>query len=387
MLNKSHFLLQENVAFLNHGSFGACPIEILEEQRRWQDRLERQPVQFFRDSPALMQHARRALAEYIGAVASDVVYVTNSTYGVNVAAFALAQILGEGDEILLSDHEYGACTRTWQEHCEKRGAKLVQAQIPLPAPSAEVIVDLLWEQVTERTKVLFVSHVTSPTAVLLPIKELCAKAKKAGIITVVDGSHAPGHIGLQLNTLGADVYTANCHKWMCTPKGSAFLWVRSDLHRLFPPFVVSWGDAIDTVGDGAFVNDHEYLGTRDISPFLSVPYAIEWMKMNNWDAVQSYGRGLARRAAELLLAIPGIMPMVPGGYQEELMMSAVLLPQNTDVLRMKNWLYNERAIEVVVHRWLDRAILRCSAHAHTSDDDVRRLVEGVAEYVDTQLTR
>lgn len=380
MLSQSDFLLRDDIVFLNHGSFGACPRVILDEQRKWIERLEREPVLFFRELTGLMRTSREALADYVGAQPEDLVFITNSTFGVSVAAHAFGNILQPGDEILTTDHEYGACDRAWKQYCVSKGVRYVRAEILFPVPSSEEIAELIWSKVTPRTKVLFLSHITSPTAVRIPVEVLCARAREAGIRTVVDGSHAPGHIPLDLSTLHADIYTANCHKWMCTPKGSAFLWVSPDLQPLIPPLIVSWGNEIPTAGDGAFVDEHEYLGTRDVSPFLSVPFAIEWMRQQQWHDVQRHGRALAQMAMQGLIAINGIEPLCADGQDPLLQMAAILLPHSTDTDHMKQWLYAEQAIEVVVHRWLGRPILRCSTHAHTTSSDIDRLVSAVQMY-------
>ncbi|MBC8125277.1 MAG: aminotransferase class V-fold PLP-dependent enzyme [Candidatus Kapabacteria bacterium] len=381
MLQRSDFLLCEDIIFLNHGSFGACPRVILDEQRTWIDRLEYQPVLFFREAPALLKSAREALSHYVGAQPQDLVYVTNSTYGINVAAHAFAELLAAGDEIVTTDHEYGACDRAWHQYCVNKGIKYVRAEIPIPVPSTDELVEIIWNRVTPKTKVLFLSHITSPTAVRLPIEELCIRAKAAGIRTVVDGSHAPGHILLDLSTLQADVYTANCHKWMCTPKGSAFLWVAPDIQQHFTPLIVSWGSEIPTAGDGLFMDEHEYIGTRDLSPFLTVPFALKWMEEQRWDVVQQNARALATYASEVLTKLKGVAPLCTTGQDAMLQMAAVTLPDSTDTDVMKDWLYNERAIEVVVHRWLGKAILRCSTHAHTSRADVDTLAVAVNDYL------
>lgn len=381
MITRSDFLLRSDITFLNHGSFGACPIELLNEQRRWIERLESQPVLYFRELMHEMRSAREALGGYIGAKSQNLAFVTNSTFGVNVAAHAVAAQLQPGDEILSNDHEYGACNRAWNMHAVSRGAVYVQAHIPIPVPSASDVVEIIWSRVTERTKVLFISHITSPTGVRLPVEELCSRARERGIITIVDGSHSPGHIPLDLSTLGCDIYTANCHKWMCTPKGSAFLWVSDAWINRMKPLVVSWGSDIPTVGDGYFIDEHEFLGTRDHSPFLTIPYAIDWMERNDWPALQQQCRSLTESGVEQLCAIEGVTPIGVGGHDPVLQMGTVILPSNTNTDDMKTWLYNERNVEVVVHRWLDTPILRFSVHGHTTSNDIQLLCDCVQEYV------
>jgi isopenicillin-N epimerase len=381
VITRSDFLLRSDITFLNHGSFGACPIELLSEQRRWIERLESQPVLYFRELMHEMRSARQSLAAYIGAKAENIAFVTNSTYGVNVAAHAVAEVLQPGDEILSNDHEYGACNRAWRAHAVSKGAVYVQPHIPIPVPRSEDLVEIIWSNVTERTKVLFISHITSPTAVRLPVEELCARARELGIITIVDGSHSPGHIPLDLAALGCDIYTANCHKWMCTPKGSAFLWVSDAWINRMKPLVVSWGSDIPTVGDGYFIDEHEFLGTRDHSPFLTIPYALKWMERNDWPALQQQCRSLTKIGVEQLCRIEGVAPIGLGGHDPMLQMGTVILPSSTSTDEMKTWLYDERNIEVVVHRWLETPLLRFSVHAHTTQEDIQRLYGCVREYL------
>ena len=379
MLTRDDYFLRPDIHFLNHGSFGATPRVLLDECRRWQERMEHQPVLMHRELPELMYQARIALATYLGCQAQDVVYVTNSTFGTNVAAHAIGRILGAGDEILVSDHEYGACIRAWNTHAVSRGAVIVTAHIPMPVPPIDDIADIIWAGVTERTRVLFLSHITSPTAITLPIAELVRRARQRGIITVVDGSHVPGHIPLHLDELGADIYTGNMHKWMCTPKGSAFLHVRRELQDAIGPIVVSWGPESQSLHHSSFIDEHEYLGTRDPAPFLTVPYAIEWMKANDWPAVQERARMLVRWCMDELTAIPGIRAMHADRRDEHLQMGAVLLPVGTNVDDLKRRLYDEYAIEVVVHAWRNAPIIRFSVHAHTTQRDLAALVAAVKD--------
>lgn len=381
MLSKEDFLLDPSIIFLNHGSFGALPRVLFEEQQRWAERVERQPVLFFREAPELLRQARVALGDYIGADADDLVYVVNSTFGVNVVAQALRDTLKEGDEILMTDHEYGACDRAWRYHHRDTGVNIVRASIPMPVPPYGDLADLIWADVTERTKVLFISHITAPSAILLPVKELCIRARERGILTVVDGSHIPGHMPLDLGDLGADIYTANCHKWMCTPIGSAFLWIRRDVQERIGPLVVSWGWQAERPGISRFIDEHEYLGTRDLTAFLTVPAAIRWMHSQEWPTVLAVSRSLREEGMRLLCAIPGIRPMLSDADDDVHMMGAVILPDHVDPVAMQIHLYDHDRIEVVIHYWLGVPILRFSVHAHTSASDIEALAAAVRRYV------
>ncbi|MEC8360324.1 MAG: aminotransferase class V-fold PLP-dependent enzyme, partial [SAR324 cluster bacterium] len=239
---REHFLLRDDVVFLNHGSFGACPRPIFEDYQFWQLELEKQPVEFMdqhRRSLKLIRNVREQLGAFIGSHPNNLVGVTNATTGLNIVARSLP--LQEGDEILTTDHEYGALEKTWTFIARKTGAKYIHADVPLPLASVAEFTEAIWSKVTPKTKVLFLSHLTSATALTFPIEELIQRAKENGVWTVIDGAHAPGHVPLQLDELDADFYSGNCHKWMLTPKGSAFLHVHPRVQHLIEPLVVSHG--------------------------------------------------------------------------------------------------------------------------------------------------
>ena len=275
---RDEFLLDPNVVFLNHGSFGACPRGVFERYQAWQRELERQPVEFLgRRLEGLLADARAALGSYVNADPDDLVFVQNATAGVNLAAWALD--LQPRDEVLSTALEYGGVNLAWEHICKHAPARYVRMPVTLPLDDA---VDEIWSGVTDRTRALFVSHVTSETAVRLPVEELCARAREHGIVTIVDGAHVPGHIPLDLRALDADYYAGNCHKWLCSPKGAGFLYVRRELQEAIAPLVVSWGYE----GESTFLSRHERQGTRDPSAFLTVPAAIEWQRAHDWDTVR-----------------------------------------------------------------------------------------------------
>ena len=215
---KALFLLDPDVVFLNHGSFGACPLPVFETYQTWQRELERQPVAFLgRQAAALMAHARAQLAAYLGAAADEIVYFPNPTTAINMVARSLR--LRPHDEILTTDHEYGAMDRTWRFICHQTGARYVRQPIPLPVTDADVWVETFWHGVTERTKVIFLSHITSPTALTFPVEAICRRARATGLLCIVDGAHTPGQIPLHLPAIGADLYTGACHKWSARRRG------------------------------------------------------------------------------------------------------------------------------------------------------------------------
>jgi isopenicillin-N epimerase len=371
------YLLRPDVAFLNHGSFGACPKPVFETYQAWQRELEAEPVEFLgRRSSALLAEARKALAAYVGADAEDLVFVTNATYGVNIVARSLD--LGPGDEVLTTDHEYGACDRTWKFICGTRGARYVKMSIPLPLPSDEEIVERLWAGVNERTKVIYVSHITSPTAITLPVAEICRRAREAGILTVIDGAHAPGQVDLRLEELGADFYTGNLHKWLCAPKGAGFLYARRERQALLNPLIVSWGWESETPGPSQFIDHFTWLGTADPSAYLSVPAAIEFQSQWDWPRVREACHALAVEGRRRLEEVTGMPTLSPESNYAQ--MCAIELPAGS-IEKLGTRFFDEYKVEVPLTRWNNREFLRISIQAYNSAEDVDRLVEALGRLI------
>lgn len=372
---REQFLLRPDIIFLNHGSFGACPRPVFEEYHRWQLELERQPVEFLgRRFDDLMRAARAALAGYVNAAADDLVFVPNATQGLNTVARSLA--LRPGDEILTTDHEYGALDRTWRFMSGKTGAVYKQQPIPVPVASAGEFVEHFWSGVTPRTRVIFLSHITSPTALIFPVKEICRRAREAGILSIVDGAHALGQIPLDLRDLGADFYSSNAHKWLMTPKGSAFLYARRDLQPLVEPLIVSWGWQSEKPGPSRFVDEQEWQGTRDIAAYLAVPAAIEFMQAHDWERVRRHCHELARYARQAIGEITGLPPLSPDSsdwYAQ--MVSLPLPPCDADVL--KGRLHEEFHVEVPIITWNDRQLVRVSVQGYNNRADIDALANGL----------
>ena len=374
---RREFLLRPGVVFLNHGSYGASPRPVFDAYQEWQRELEGQPVEFLgRRLRGLLEDSRAALGAYVGADGDDLVYVPNSTFALNVVARALP--LSPGDEVLGTDHEYGAIERTWRFVCGRRGARYVRQAVPLRPSSPDEVVEAIWAGVTPRTRVLFLSHITSPTATVFPIEPLLRRARAAGILSVVDGAHAPGQLPLDLEALGADFYAGNCHKWLCAPKGSAFLHARREVQELLSPLVVSWGWQSDRPGPSRFVDEQQLQGTRDPAAFLAVPAAIRFLEQHDWPAVRRRCHDLlagARRAIGALTGLPPLTPDTPDWYAQ---MAAFPLPP-CDGPALKERLYQSYQIEVPVTSWQGLAFVRVSVQGYTSAADVATLVGALAD--------
>lgn len=370
---KSQFLLDPAVTFLNHGSFGACPIPVFETYQNWQRELERQPVEFLgRRADSLLDNARAAIGTYLNADPADLIFVPNATIGINTVVRSLN--LQPGDEILATDHEYGAVDYTWQFMCGKTGAKYIRHPVPLPVTSAEAFVESLWSQVTPRTKIIAISHITSPTALIFPVAEVCRRARAAGIMTIIDGAHVPGQIPLDITALDPDFYSGNFHKWLCAPKGSAFLYARREHHPMVEPLVISWG----WLPDSTFVSRNQWQGTRDIASFLSVPAAIEFQAAHNWDAVRAQCHELVRAARNQLAEMTGLTPIAPDSSDWFAQMATIPVPPY-DPLVLKQRLYDEFCVEIPTMTWNDKQYVRVSFQGYNTADDLESLMSALSE--------
>ena len=379
---RDHFLLDPQLIFLNHGSFGACPREVLARHQQWQLEMERNPVEFLgRRSAALLGEARAALGAYLGARGEDLVFVPNATTGVNIVARSIA--LQPGDEVLATDHEYGACDATWQQACAAMGASYRRVTIPLPYDPA-TFADRVMAEAGPRTRLIFASHITSTTALIFPVAELCARAQAAGITTLIDGAHAPGQIALDLGEVGADFYTGNCHKWMCAPKGAAFLHVRPQWQAGVQATVVSWGYVAGEGGHTGFdaytgrstlERRLQWQGTRDLAAFLSVPAAIAWQARHGWPAWNERCHAQACETLHRVLARNGLKPIAPDAAYGQM----VPIPVRTaDADALRHRLFEQHRIEVPVTRHGSHTFVRLSVQAYTTPADLAALEAALA---------
>jgi isopenicillin-N epimerase len=372
------YLLRKDSAFLNHGSYGACPRPVFETYQHWQRELEAQPVEFIgRRRFELFAWARAALGDFVGAHADNLVFVPNVTIGMNAIARALP--FGGDDEILSTDHEYGAVVRTWEYYAERKGGRFIQQPIATPVTTAEALVEQLWAGVTARTKIITLSHITSATALRFPIEEVCRRARAVGILTVIDGAHAPGQVELDLDALGVDFYVGNCHKWLSAPKGSGFLYARPEAQKLLDPLVISWGwKAEPTYRAQTPLIDHfEWGGTDDPSAYLSVPAAIEFQIEHNWPRVRAACHLLAADARERVAALSGLPQVAPDSTDWWVQMVNMPLPE-VDPLWLKTRLWDDYRVEIPITSFQGRHYARISIQAYNNSAHVDQLVSALS---------
>lgn len=374
---RQQFLLNPNIIHLNHGSFGACPKPIFEDYQRWQLELEQDTVHFFaRRGPELLANSRQALAGFIGCHADDVVYTMNPSYAMNIIAKSFP--LQQGDEILATDLEYGAMDRTWRYYCAKAGAKYVQQPITLPVASKEQIVEEFFRGLTAYTKAIFISHITSSTALILPVAEICARAKELGLITIVDGAHVPGQLPLDLSTLNADIYTGACHKWLLTPKGSSFLYVKRELQPLFDPLVISWGYESDNPSSSQFIDYHQLQGTRDFSAFLTIPKALEFRKQFDWENVSAAARSTSQNNYARFAEVTNGKMLAP--VSDDFLPQMCSLEINCpEFMKLGSLLYQQYGIEVPVFQHWGKTYIRYSFQGYNTQQDLDALFDALTE--------
>ena len=433
---KAEFPLRADVTYLNHGSFGPSPRCVREERQRWTERLETQPMQLFvRDFEDSLDAACQSLGEFVGAPAKDLIFVDNATFGMNIVAASVA--LKPGDEVLLTDHEYGAVVRIWRRTCQAAGAKVVTANLPLTgnvtpisgrarpisgsvtpipgrarllpsrgddpeshresgnvgdsprgsagaSPSHRNTVEALFDAVTERTRLIVVSHVTSTTAIILPVEQICREAKSRGIPVCIDGPHAVGMLSLSLRKLGCDFYAASCHKWLCGPFGSGFLYVSPQWQGKLQPAVVSWGGSL-AGRQPSWKDEFQWIGTRDPAAFLAVPAAIEFLDDIGWNLFRDRGHELAREFRVRMQELTGLPPMVPDSPECFGTMAAMPLPEsNTEPPKyglpepLNNALWDRFRVEIPVVYWQNRRLIRASFHLYNDRADLDRLFDSLA---------
>jgi isopenicillin-N epimerase len=366
--------LRPDTIYLNHGSFGPPPRVVREAQAKWKERLDEQPMDFYvrQYEPAYFDACAR-LATFVGTSEQNLVFAENATAAMNHVAKSFS--LSPGDEVLLTDHEYGAVLRIWQRACAEAGATTRTVALPLPFTTTGEVVDRIVAALTPNTKLVIVSHITSPTAVILPVKEICAALRARGVAVVIDGPHAIAQIPLALDQLDCDYYCASLHKWLCAPFGSGFLYVHPRRQSTAQPAALSWGRVF--VEDLKHWRD-EFIwsGTRDGSAWLAVPAAIEFMQNYGLERFRTETHALAQYARRQLMELTGLTPIVPNDPQWYGSMAHVPLPPG-DAKALQRVLWQEHRIEVPIVAWNGGRYVRVSCHLYNTREQVDFLVHAL----------
>jgi len=377
-----HWRIDPAIKLLNHGSYGVCPTAVQEAQQALRARMERQPCQFLtRDIEQLLDTARTELAVFLGAHPNDLAWMRNATMGVNTVLRSLH--LQPGDELLTTDHAYNACRNALDFVAQRHGATVVVVQLPFPIDEYSQIHSNILAAVTHRTRLLLVDHVTSPTGLVLDVAQLVPAVQALGVDVLVDGAHAPGMLPLDLDRLGAAYYTGNCHKWICAPKGSAFLHVRRDRQSDIRPLCISHGANDPRTDRSRFQLEFGWTGTDDPTPWLCVPTALRCLaglQPGGWPARMAANRNLALAARDLLCEALGIQAPCPDSMLGSL--CAVPLPPG-DAVALQDALLFAEGIEVPVMPWpaIPHRLLRISAQAYNHLQQYQALAEALPRHL------
>jgi isopenicillin-N epimerase len=385
----AHWELDPALAYLDHGAFGACPRAVLEAQQQLRARIERDPAQFFmRDLESLLEAARAALGAFVHADPDDLAYVPNATSAVNAVLRSLR--FAPGDELLVTDHAYGACSNALAFVAQATGARVVVAKVPFPIASDDEVLAAIVSACSDKTRLALVDHVTSSTAIVFPVARICTELGQRGIDVVIDGAHAPGMLELNIPALGATYYAGNCHKWLCAAKGAGFLWVRRDRQAQIHPTTISHGWAPSFDDKPRFRQEFDWTGTQDPTPYLCVPYALELLGKllpGGWPALRQHNHDLALTARELICRALDVAPPVPDHMLGSMTSVPIREPRDEeygDDFRTDpahQLLKTRFAIEVPVlcwPKWPSRMI-RVSTQIYNTRDDIERLAKALPE--------
>jgi isopenicillin-N epimerase len=385
-----HWTLDPAITYLNHGSFGACPRPVLEAQQALRDQLEREPARFFnREAPVLLAAARKELAELLNAPAAGLAFVRNVTTAINAVLRSVP--LEPGSELLVTDHEYNATRNILEYAASERGCKVVVAQVPFPTTGAQAVVEAVLARVTPRTRLAVIDHVTSQTALVFPIAELVRELESRGVDVLVDGAHAPGMVAVDVGALAPAYYAANCHKWLCAPKGVGFLWTREDRRRDVRPAVISHGANAPIPVEQRYGVEFMWMGTDDFTPALALPAALRFLAgllPGGLAELRARNRALAlagRRVVADALGVPLPCPDAMIGAMASLPvppLPGLPAPESVSALALDplhDLLFREHQIEVPVLTCPAHPgrLVRISAQAYNELDDYERLASAL----------
>lgn len=385
---RAAMLLDPTVANLNTGSFGPLPRVVFERVTQLRQRLAEEPMDFLlRQLPPLLWQARTRLAEFLGGDARRLVFTANVSAAINLVANGLT--LNSPGEILLTDHEYAAMHWCWERAAQRQGLTVRTFRLPILAEDPQAIVDSFRAALTERTRLAFFSHVLSPTGLVLPVREMCREAKSRGVLSVVDGAHAPAMVALSLADIGADFYTGNCHKWLLAPTGSGFLHLGAGRESCLQPMQVSWGwrpdrtklDLPDDFGSTPRLRFYEFEGTRDVCPWLTVPTAIDFQQTLGCAAIRVRNEALVEYTRERIGRLPGLTLATPRHPHLHGFLTAFRLPPAADAPTWRRRLWEEFHIEAPIVERPEGWLLRVSTHFYNTEDEIEQLAAAIERLV------
>ena len=373
---KSLFSLDPEVTYLNHGSFGACPKVIFDNLVSFQKKLEFEPVNFLDNHLyQYLKESRSALSNYINCERDDIAFFPNPSTALNTLIRSLD--LESGDQILTTNHEYGALDRTWNFISKKRGCEYVKLDIEIPFTDKQKFIDSFKNAINSKTKVIFLSHITSATALIFPVKEIIDLAKQKNILTIIDGAHVPAHIDLDIKKLDPDFYCGACHKWMCSPKGVAFLYVKKEYQNMIEPLVVSWGYEAENPSDSQYLDYMQWQGTNDMSAYLTIPETINFLNKHDWKERAKACRELNLWAKNEICEKLNTYSL---GNDEFLAQMTTIAFDFEDTINQKIEFYNKYKIQIPFIKWNNKTFFRISSQVYNSKDDFEYLINSLIDF-------
>ena len=373
---RKKFLLDPSITHLNHGSFGATPISIMDEYSHWQRKLEMNPVDFIDNQlPNLVQESRHKLSGFLNCDKDDIVYCPNPTTALNTVIRSLN--LKANDEILTTDHEYGALSRTWNFICKKTGAKLIEYEVPFPMTNEEDFIDSFLSKVNQRTKVIFISHITSPSSIVFPVQKICDYCNEKNIISIIDGAHVPGHIPLDISSLSPDFYSGACHKWMCSPKGVSFLYSKKSKQDLIEPLIVSWGYEAEKPSHSQFLDYLQWQGTNDISAYLTIPSVIDNISDEKWKNKVAVCKENIQKVRKIILEKFDFTEFSKLNYN--LQMHSIV--HNLQIENIKDKFYNNYKIQIPINVHNNYSYFRFSFHVYNEISEMEKFIDCFEDFM------
>ena len=383
---KEWFMIDHEPTYLAHGSFGGCLSVAYEDRLSWYEKLEKNPHNFLvNELFDELKESRKALANYLNCNFNNLVYFPNPSTALNTVIRSLD--LNENDEVLTSNHEYGALDKTWNFYSEKRGFKYKKVKIGLPYDEEDFFIESFKKSITKKTKVIFLSHITSSTALIFPVEKICKIAKDNNILIIIDGAHAPAQTKLDLKKLDADIYVGACHKWMCAPKGVSFLYAKESLKDSIEPLVVSWGWRDEMLNEKSkYINNHQWQGTNDLSAYLTIPKVIRFLNQNKWNDISDECHNLIlyvknRFKIDKSLCIPTsnndkhLGQMLSFQINQNSKLSTIVKQDQSKIVQLQKTIYKKSNIHIPIIYWNGSVFMRVSIQAYNSESDINKMFD------------
>jgi len=383
---KEWFTIDHEPTYLAHGSFGGCFSVAYEDRLSWYEKLEKNPHNFLvNELFDELKESRKALANYLNCDFNNLVYFPNPSTALNTVIRSLD--LNENDEVLTSNHEYGALDKTWNFYSEKKGFKYKKVKIDIPYDEEIFFIESFKKSITKNTKVIFLSHITSSTALIFPVEKICKIAKDNNILIIIDGAHAPAQTNLDLKKLDADIYVGACHKWMCAPKGVSFLYAKESLKDSIEPLVVSWGWRDEMLNEKSkYINNHQWQGTNDLSAYLTIPKVIRFLNQNKWNDISNECHNLIlyvknRFKIDKSLCAPTsnndkhLGQMLSFQLNQNSKFSITVKQDQSKIVELQKTIYKQSNIHIPIIYWNGSVFMRVSIQAYNTESDINKMFD------------